>query len=50
MRRLCNVLDLLYRSNRLRRRVSYKEFYNDTVNNDFDYRKAQSIAPVITTR
>ncbi len=43
MRRLCVVMDLLYRSNRRLRRVSYKEFYNDTVNNDFEYKKAFSI-------
>jgi len=37
--RLCNILALFYTSNRLKQRVSYKEFYNDTVNNDFDYKK-----------
>lgn len=39
MFRLCNILDMLYASNRRKIRVKYTSFYNDTVNNDRDYKK-----------
>ncbi len=39
MLRLCNIMDMLYNSNRRKLRVNYTEFYNDTVNNDFEYKK-----------
>lgn len=39
MLKLCTVLDLLYKSNKRFRRLSYKEFYNETANNDHEYKK-----------
>lgn len=39
MMRVCNLLDILYESNKENSRISYKEFYNDTVNTDERYRR-----------
>jgi len=39
MERICKVMDMLYRSNKNNKRLSYKEFYNETVNTDHDYKK-----------
>lgn len=41
--RLCNIMDMLYASNRRKIRVKYTAFYNDTVNNDRDYKKVAII-------
>ena len=41
MKRLCNILSPLYYSNKKRRRISYKEFYDETANNDFEYKKRE---------
>jgi hypothetical protein len=37
--RLCNIMDMLYASNRRKIRVKYTAFYNDKVNNDREYKK-----------
>jgi len=39
MRKVCNMLDLLYKSNKKNPRISYKEFYNESVNKDEGYKK-----------
>lgn len=39
MLRLCNIMNMLYNSNRRKIRVKYTEFYNDTANNDLSYKK-----------
>jgi len=39
MKRLCVFMDILYQSNRRKRRVNYTEFYNDTANNDLEYKR-----------
>jgi hypothetical protein len=41
MRLLCNILDMLYTSNKINKRVHYKEFYNEIVNTDRDYKKVR---------
>ena len=41
MLKLCTVLDLLYVSNKINRRISYKEFYNEIVNTDKEYKKVR---------
>ncbi len=37
---------MFYLSNKTRRRIHYKEFYNDTVNTDYDYKKVLSLLPI----
>jgi hypothetical protein len=37
--RLCNVLDMLYMANRTARLIHYKEFYNERINTDKEYRR-----------
>jgi hypothetical protein len=39
MRKICQMLDLLYKSNKMNPRISYKEFYNESVNKDEGYKK-----------
>jgi len=41
--RLCNIMDMLYASNRRKIKVKYTAFYNDTVNNDRDYKRVSTI-------
>lgn len=41
MHKLCTILNLLYKSNRAVPRVSYKEFYNSTVNSDANYKRVR---------
>lgn len=42
MLRLCNIMDMLYNSNRRKIRVKYTEFYNDKANSDNQYKKVSS--------
>jgi hypothetical protein len=37
--RLCNLLNLFYEINRKYRKISYKEFYNETANEDKNFKK-----------
>ena len=39
--RVCTLLDIIYTSNKENSRISYKEFYNATANNDEKYRKVR---------
>jgi hypothetical protein len=39
MLKVCTLMDVLYASNRENARLSYKEFYNDKVNKNEQYRK-----------
>lgn len=40
--RLCNLLNLFYEVNRKYRKISYKEFYNETANEDKNFKKVPS--------
>lgn len=41
MRKICYFMDLLYKSNKVNPRISYKEFYNDSVNRNEEYKKVE---------
>ena len=44
--KICNALDILYRSNKINTRMSYKEFYNQTVNKNEEYKKVKIVKKI----
>ena len=39
MQKVCNIMDLLYTSNKIDLKINYKEFYNETANSNEEYKK-----------